>query len=76
MEIYYSIVPISDGFHYVTLDDKGNHIEIHKDIEDIPTLLFKTEDKANNYITKYLDTNKYVPEEIWLNEKYYSNLPK
>ena len=77
MPTLFHIVPRQDGYHYLGIDDSGNHILISKREKDYrTTLLFKTEEEATAYINKSLDPNEYKAEEIWLNERFYPNIPK
>jgi hypothetical protein len=71
MTVFFQIVPIGDGFNYVSVDDFGTHILIRKDESLNTKLIFKTFDNAQAYLNTYLDSTKYEVEELLLNEKYY-----
>jgi hypothetical protein len=70
MKTYWQIVPIDDGYNYV-IKDGDNHILYPKSETLNNTLLFKTPSECKDYINKNLDSNKFVEEKVWLNEKYY-----
>ena len=70
MRTYWQIVPIDDGYNYV-IKDGNTHILYLKSEKLNETLLFKTLSECKDYINKNLDPNKFVEEQVWLNEKYY-----
>ena len=76
MGTYYNIVPVNDGHHYMAMNINKECVRFSKEEDYVPTLVFKTKENCSEYISKFLSPDSYIPEEIWLNEKYYSNLPE
>ena len=70
MAIFYCIKPKGNG--YVVLDkaSNGKIIEIPKGRQDT-SLLFNSEEKAQEYIEKNLDINKYCTEWVWRQSEEY-----
>ena len=58
----YEIVPIGDGSHYLCQDSSGEYFTEHKAYTVKEQLAFYSEEMAQKYIDKYLDTSKYKPE--------------
>lgn len=68
IKTFYSIVPVNDGYHYVCKNANNEHILIHKE-EDPPiggSLVFNTEDMANDYIIKNLNADEFKSEPLWV----------
>lgn len=69
---YYSIVPINDGYHYLSKDQNGNYVLEHKsEVSYNRQLLFRTSKEADEYIALNLDEEKYKSEFIWIEPKEY-----
>ena len=66
----YQIVPMNDGYHYVLIDDHGNHLLEHKAANVQKRLVFDSEEAAQSYIDKYLDDGAYKPEMYFCNIQY------
>jgi hypothetical protein len=76
MKTFYSIVPSSDGYHYIGLDEQGNHILLSK-MKSLDTgLIFKDAETAQEYIETHLNPKDYITEQVMLSESYYKNLPE
>lgn len=74
MKKYWRIVPINDGYSYLGRKN-NNYIICSKSVNELDlTLIFATEEEASVYITRNLSPDKYKPEWVLLNEKYYNNL--
>lgn len=67
MNIFYQIVPFGDGYHYMCRSDKGDIYIGSKNLDEkyFNKLIFNTINEAQDFIEKYLDKNKYVPEIFW-----------
>lgn len=68
----YEIVPIGDGSHYMCKDEDGKYYRQHKAYDSTDQLAFYTEETAQKYIDKYLDSKLYKPEIFGRNVDYLS----
>jgi hypothetical protein len=67
----FEIVPINDGLHYLCKDKSGQYFKRHKgESQTKEDLVFISKKVAQDYIDKYLDANKYIPEVFGYNIDY------
>lgn len=69
-KVYYNIVPIDDGYHYMA-NKGGVFMLLEKGGDEIDrSLLFESEISANDYIKTFLNPNEYKVEKVGVNEKF------
>jgi hypothetical protein len=66
----YEIVPVGDGSHYMCRNEAGEYYRQHKAYHNKDQLAFYTEEIAQKYIDKYLDSELYKPEWFGYNLDY------
>ena len=68
-KVYYNIVPIDDGYHYLA-NKKGEFVLLDKSEDEIDrSLFFENENSAKDYIKTFLNSDEYKVEEVGINEK-------
>ena len=72
--LYYQIVPIGDGYHYVGLNENNQPTLYHKKYRTPQTtnLLFKTEEAAQEYININLEVSRFKPQSALFLDSYFN----
>ena len=70
---FWQIVPKEDGYHYLSINDNGQHFLVHKaeDRRNLGRLTFCSKENADKYLDKHGMTDDFKSEAFDVGEDFF-----